>query len=163
MKNNKGQIFTTDLITALTVFLFILMISTASTGLTENSLNQEEKYFEMQEKALNASSVLILTKGEPENWTSLETSQINSIGLAEERNTINKNKINDLIENRNYNEIKEILGLQKYDFYFKITELNGQTIKEFGTAPENEKKTIVIERYILFEKTERKFLLEVFE
>ena len=47
MLNNKGQIFTTDLLVGLTVLLFVLVISTSSFGLIQNSLNQEEFYGEM--------------------------------------------------------------------------------------------------------------------
>lgn len=166
MLNNKGQIFATDLIVGLTVLLFVLVISTTSFGLIQNSLNQEEFYGEMQEKALTASEILVADSGQPNNWEMLsELNDINSFGLAKERNILDENKVDTLIDwnASKYTEIKEVLGLQKYEFYFKIEEMNGQMAKEFGTFPGTEEKTIVIERYVLFEGKERKFVLGVFK
>lgn len=165
MLNNKGQIFTTDLAVALTVLLFILVISAASFGLIQNSLNTEEFYSEMQEKAVNASQVLVTTEGKPDVWPMTNNLDgIDSIGLAKENNVLDENKVQTLVDWNalKYEEIKEVLGLQKYDFYFRVEEMNGQTVKEFGIMPE-EQKTIVIERYVLFEGKERKFILGVFK
>lgn len=166
MLNNKGQIFTTDLIVALTVLLFILVISATSFGLIQNSLNEEEFYAEMQEKAVNASQVLVATKGNPDSWVKLnDLTGINSIGLAKENNVLDENKVDTLVDWNalKYEEIKEVLGLQKYDFYFKITEMDEHTVREFGILPGAEEKTILVERYILFQGTERKFILGVFK
>ena len=165
LKNCKGQIFTMDLVVAVTVLLFILVISMTSFGLIQNALNEEEFYFEMQEKALNASQALVSTSGDPNTWELLSDLNVNSIGLAKERNVLDKTKIDKLIDlnSTNYEDIKEILGLAKYNFYFKITTINGQTVKEFGTFPGSQNKTIVIERYVLLNGEERKLLLGVFE
>lgn len=165
MKNCKGQVFTTDFIVSFTALIFILVISFSSFGLIQNSLNEEEFYSEMQEKAINATQVLISTSGEPNSWEKLNDLNVNSIGLAKERNVLDESKVNKLIDLNldNYQEIKEILGLQKYDFYFKITSMNNQSLKEFGVFPSAENKTTVIERYILFNEEEAKFVLGVFK
>ncbi|MBU2100134.1 hypothetical protein KKB11_02800 [Candidatus Micrarchaeota archaeon] len=111
MKNCKGQIFTTDFVFAVVVLLFILVISTTSFGLIQNALNEEEFYFEMQEKALNASQALVSTSGDPNTWELLSDLNVNSIGLAKERNVLDKTKIDKLIDlnSTNYEDIKEIL------------------------------------------------------
>ncbi len=165
MKNCKGQVFTTDFIVSFTALIFILVISFSSFGLIQNSLNEEEYYFEMQEKAVNASQILISTSGQPNSWETLNDLNINSIGLAKERNILDENKVNKLIDLNaaKYNEIKEILGLQKYDFYFKVTSMNDQPLKQFGVFPSAENKTIVIERYVLLNEKERKFIFGVFK
>ncbi len=150
MKSSKGQIFTTDFVLAVTVLLFILVISTASFGLIQNSLNQEESYSEMQEKALTASEALVSGKGDPELWEALPEFLLDSIGIADERNVLDEKKIDRLIElyPDKYDEIKNILGLQKYDFYFTVNEMDHTEIKAFGQNPEGKEK-IVIQRYVL--------------
>ncbi|MBU2476956.1 hypothetical protein KKG83_05790 [Candidatus Micrarchaeota archaeon] len=165
MKNCKGQIFTTDFVFAVVVLLFILVISTTSFGLIQNALNEEEFYFEMQEKAFNASQALVSTQGDPNSWELLSDLNVNSLGLAKERNVIDEGKLQRLVDlnSTNYQEIKEILGLGKYEFYFRLTSMQGQTVKEFGTFPGTEEKVIVIERYVLLNGEERKFLLGVFK
>jgi len=165
LKNFKGQIFTTDFIFAATIFLFILVISITSFGLIQNSLSQEEFFGEMQEKAVNASQILISTQGTPNSWELSESLAIDSIGITKERNIIDELKFKKLIEwnSSNYEEVKDLLGLGKYNFYFKLTEMNGKIIEESGVFPSDSDKTIVIERYVLFEGEEKKFLLGVFE
>ena len=164
MKNSKGQIFTTDLIVAVTVLLFILVISSTSFGLIQNALNEEEFYSEMQEKALNASEVLVSTSGEPNSWELLSELNVNSLGISKERNVLDEEKIDRLIDLNatEYETIKEFLGLSKYEFYFKVTEMNGNSLKEFGTFPSAE-NTVVVERYVLLNGQERKFVLGVFK
>lgn len=165
MKNSKGQIFTTDLIVALTALLFILVISVSSFGLIQNSLNEEEFYSEMQEKTLNASQALVSTPGDPDSWELMNDLNVNSIGIAKERNVLDEKKIDKLIDlnQSSYSEIKEILGLGKYDFYFKVTEMNSASeIKFFGVMPGPETKAVVIERFVLLNGVERKLVLGVF-
>jgi hypothetical protein len=154
-----------DFVVGFTIIIFILVSSVTVFGLIQNSLNEEESYFEMQEKAINASQALVSTPGEPNTWEFLDELNVNSIGLAKERNVLDENKINKLIDlnSTKYQEIKQLLGLQKYDFYFKVTEMNGKTLKEFGVFPGKENKTTVIERYIILNEKERKFLLGVFK
>ncbi len=164
MKNSKGQIFTTDLIVAVTVLLFILVVSSTSFGLIQNSLNEEEFYSEMQEKALNASEVLVSTSGDPNSWELLSDLNVNSLGIAKERNVLDEEKIDRLVDLNatEYETIKEILGLSKYEFYFKVTEINGSSVKEFGTFPSTE-NTVIVERYVLLNGAERKLILGVFK
>jgi len=83
--------------------------------------------------ALNLFNTMLLDTGEPINWGSIDPfniSMITRFGLASARDStlylLDPNKVQRLIKGNPlgelpYNAVKELLGLQGYEFTFKIT------------------------------------------
>jgi len=91
----------------------------------------------METSAFFASESLLATPGEPESWEMLPhiDANVSAIGLVNGRNELNRMKLEKLVaENATaYPTIKARLGLQRYEFGMRVTDLAGNTIHyQFG-------------------------------
>jgi hypothetical protein len=91
----------------------------------------------METSAYLASESLLATPGEPENWEVLShiDENVSAIGLVNGRNELDNMKLDKLIaENATaYETVKSRLGMQKYEFGIRITDIGGNSIYyEFG-------------------------------
>jgi len=138
LKNQKGQIFTTDLLMASTVFLFILVLSIVYSNHVALRVYSWEKANERESAALLASRALVLSKGEPSNWEMLPLEDINSIGLVDSKNVLSVEKLQRLVDLNalHYQEAKALIGLAKYNALITVSDLNSQLLAEFGIAPD---------------------------
>jgi len=134
----RGQIFTSDLIFAITIFLFILVLTVVYSNQVAFRVSLREEANESGNAALLASSALVLSRGEPVNWENLELEDINSIGLADSRNVISGEKLQRLadLNASYYQEAKALLGLAKYNAWIEVTNLDGSPVGEFGIEPD---------------------------
>jgi len=66
--NKKGQIFSTDLMMASAVFMFILVMSIVYSTQLANRIDQIEEDNERLSAALHAANALVLSQGSPANW-----------------------------------------------------------------------------------------------
>lgn len=138
---NKAQVFSADTLLGLIVFLFALSI----VFFYFNQLFQRDvalqEDFELENFSFNALSGLVETSGFPENWQALEVSRIGALGLASERNVLDAGKLSRFLEisESDYNSVKNSLGLQKFDFRFSVSDLNGGLLRSAGSS----KKAVV--------------------
>ncbi len=146
--NCKGQIFTTDLILAVTVFLFVLTLTVIYSNQVASRVGYWENTSDRASAALLASSALVLSPGEPSNWESLAIEDINSIGLAESRNVLLPSKLQRLVDlnSGQYSEAKALLGLAKYGVRIEVSDLNKQLLKAFGLEPGSENQVSAFTR-----------------
>ena len=82
------------------------------------------------------------------------------------RNEIKSEKLLRLadLNAASYNEVKEILGLERYGLKIDVEELqNGQSIEEFGIEPESESKVSVVRRIAVHENKNVQVIVKVFE
>jgi len=134
--NRKGQVFTTDSILALTVFIGVLAITLAYGISMQNSIDRNEESYFLKEIATASLNQLLYTPGTPANWETLASpNDINSIGLANKRGILESAKVSRLVDlNSSYGDAKMLLGAGKYDVGIKIERLqNGQELASFGT------------------------------
>ncbi len=137
----KGQIWSLDFISSLTIFLLVL----SSLFMAWNFLSvqaQEQNALERIELlGLEVSDSILRTPGIPENWNS---SNVEVIGLAYSDNIIDPDKLSNL-NSTPYDQTR-ILMTMGYDFYLKIEDLNGTVYLEKGSI--NQDRTVVpVERY----------------
>jgi hypothetical protein len=132
----RGQVFSTDALVGLVVFLFALGIAFYYFSMVSERNSAFEESAELKNSAFNALSVLVETKGLPENWQSLNVPEIKAFGIASERNIIDSGKLSRLAEISvsDYENAKKILGLQKFDFRVSVNDLNGSGIVSAGSA-----------------------------
>ena len=150
--DRKGQIFTTDLILAVTVFLFVLTLTIIYSNQVANRAYYWEETNERELAALLASRALVLSHGEPANWERLSVEDMNSIGLAGSRNVIDSRKLQRFADLNagSYGEAKALLGLSKYDVRITISDLNQQLLESFGLEPDANKETSSFTRAALY-------------
>jgi len=152
----KGQIFTIDFIFASAIFLFILVTAITFGSVITNNLELKEKVNARDEACFHAVNSLMSTAGEPKNWQNLTMEDINSIGFVNSKNIISNSKLLKLIElnSTNYLEVKNILGLSRYDLYISIIDFNGTVYNEFGSIPGSETEVSSIQRIGLLGENE---------
>lgn len=141
----RGQIFSTDFTIAAVVFLATLVFSIIYSNDASNRILLQEKANELDLAAQTAASSLVYSKGFPANWeTHTGISTVSSIGLASTRNELSLQKIKriEALNQANYAQIKDILGLSKFDVKVTISRMqNNQLLHEFGIAVPVEKST----------------------
>ena len=125
--------FTVGLV-ALSFILLFYMLLWNSIVLRWNSAGQQTK---MEASAYFASDSLLTTPGEPESWEMLPhiDANVSAIGLVNGRNELSRMKLEKLVaENATaYSVIKARLGMQRYEFGMRVTDLAGKiTYYEFG-------------------------------
>lgn len=166
MLNGKGQIFSTDLMFASIVFLFILILSITYSSEVANRIVFLEADYARDNSALNAANALLLPKGNPGNWENLpDLNNVSAIGIARTRNEIHEKKLQRLVDlnANNYNGVKELLGLQKYDFKISVLRLqNRQSLAEFGLEPGSEDEVSAVNRIAYYNGEEVIVRLKVF-
>jgi hypothetical protein len=101
--------------------------------------NAAGRHTDMESAAYFAAESLMATHGEPEGWEMLGhiDGNVSAIGLANGRNELNRMKLEKLVsENATaYAAIKARLGLQRYEFGMRVTDLEGHdAIYEFGRS-----------------------------
>ncbi len=137
---NKGQVWSLDLIVAVTIFIFGLI------GIYLYALNinyHPEDIQNLMYKEGDLISSLILSEGYPENW---ETDNVKVPGILT-NNLIDKAKIVNLYElsrtNEDYEMLRDLLDT-KYDFYINFNRdiiINGESVSGIGKPGINLDKT----------------------
>jgi len=149
--DRKGQIFSTDLMMASVVFLFILVIGIVYSTQAGNRIALVEEDNQRQMAALNAANALLLTGGEPGNWENFASldSNISSIGIAKSRNEISGAKLQSLVAfgSTDYEELRQVLGVSKYGLGVSVLQLlDKESIAEAGQEPGTGDKVSTVNR-----------------
>lgn len=139
MLNRKGQIFTTDLIVAGVVFLFIITF----TSIYSNEISYRVALIEEEEARENAAlgvmDLLMLTPGKPANWEKFsDLNRVASIGVAYAIGGIDEEKFAHLVDmnNTHYEAITYLLGAGAYGVNISVLSLQNRQVRaEFGTEP----------------------------
>ena len=132
--NKKGQFFSPDLVIAVVVFVFglIIFLNASNSVFGQTQLFDERK--EADEVAHSAFNSIILSAGTPADWQNYSINDVSSIGLAYSPNMLDKEKVKALISLLNnsssYLQVKEKLGFGPYDIYLKITDGKSQTVSD---------------------------------
>lgn len=126
-----------DFTMGLVALMFILTLYILMWNNTAQRWNSDSRYASMETSAFMASESLLATPGEPESWEMLQhiDGNVSAIGLVNGRNELNRMKLEKLVsENATaYHAIKARLGMQRYEFGMRITDLDGRTVYyEFG-------------------------------
>jgi hypothetical protein len=94
--------------------------------------NQASAQTSLETSAFIASESLLATPGEPESWEMLPhiDGNVSAIGLVNGRNELNRMKLDKLVAENStrYSAIKARLGMQRYDFGLRVTDLGGNIV-----------------------------------
>lgn len=134
---NKGQAFTTDFITSIVLFSVVLLGFVLSWNFV---LNQQVGLMDQDEMAQRADATvksLVNHPGRPGDWSSEE---LEYIGLSEEPNVVNSEKVKDL---REEDSLDARSALKASNFYLTVDEYTDEIILEgndFSTGNSNGSK-----------------------
>mgnify|MGYP001580252268 FL=1 len=142
-----------DFIGSVVVFM-LLMIGIISFwnvyGLRFNANLEQE---ELTLKIVKITDVFIQNQGVPTGWN--ETN-VAVIGLVNSDRKLDEDKLSSF-KNMTYDNIKELLNIEAYEFYFRVIDTNGALIKangqfiEIGNLPDFDVKNIIkIRRIALY-------------
>ena len=151
--NNKGQVFSPDLLIAVLVFIISLGLFFVMTDVVFTKSDLTTKRTVSDEVIHATVNVLVADTGVPYDWENKSLNDVNLFGLATEKNVISENKITALINylDSNYVFVKEKMGLGKYDFKLKIMEFDGVEIMSSNKDLSNYKLILIYDRVILYE------------
>ncbi len=153
----KAELFSSDFIIGLTVFLIAIGIFGIYYASIQGDIAGYAIRNEIQNKANNIANLLVTGPGEPQCWNYTD---VKVIGLYDS-GTINLTKFEEL-KKINYNVVKTLLGVDGYELYIELKNntgdvlKNSSTIYEFGIEPnENTMQAFYVERYGLTALNER--------
>jgi hypothetical protein len=163
---HKGQIVTTDILTAFAVFI---LIADASILLWGNELVKagDSQNRNLMEEAARAASNQLMTPGEPSNWQfmNMSNSSLNSFGLTSSSNVIEWSKIQRIGQLNgdvgNYTVVKNALGLNGWEAWFAVLYENGTMIQSFGSQPPADSAAVSIDRKAILNSSPVTVRLEV--
>lgn len=127
-----AQVFSSETLLAYMIFSLAIVIVFFLWTTTITEIKNSERFYAMEEAAIDLGEKLVKTPGTPTNWQNETEEKILSIGLtfANEPRILQKEKILSFIKimNTSYEERANLLGIGKYNFYFNLTDINGTTI-----------------------------------
>jgi hypothetical protein len=107
----------------------------------------------MESAAMSASDSLVRQPGIPEGWNS---ANVTALGLASRENVLNETKLSEFL-GMDHSEIKRLLGIANYEFYFEVRYPNGTLAGlpgggqiQKGTYPSGATMVVPVERHALY-------------
>lgn len=149
----KAQTWSLDFAASVVIFLTALILVMFALNYTLSQSRQQAEMSVMESAAMSASDSLVRQPGIPQGWNS---TNVTTIGLASQENVLNETKLSEFV-GMDYNEIKRLLGIANYEFYFEVRYPNGtlaslpggsQITK--GTYPSDATIVIPVERHSLY-------------
>ncbi len=128
----KGQVAIIDLFIAIAVFIILITITTLTWDLYNIRLDIRIDYDDMMIRAFQISDSLVKSSGYPGDWE--KTSNPSIIGLAEADRVLSKDKVSKFTS-LNYNNVKDKMKINLYDYYFLIRNAGGDPIITSGVSP----------------------------
>lgn len=136
----KGQTFSSDFLIACVIFVLAFSILYVYWAYATLQIDETQKINEMIDKGYLVSQ-LWFREGIPEYWN---TSDVIDLGLSNEHrfNQTKMNNLNDI----GYEKNKYLMGIEIYDYYFRLLNSTNSTIYTFGIYPSNAEDVIKIKR-----------------
>lgn len=142
MNNKKSQIIVYDFLFGFLSFIVIITLVSLMWFRTSAQAERYELEKDQLHFATNIANQLIMTSGEPNNWeydSAIYKDSNFTIGLATDNNILSNKKV-EIFFNMNdsnyrgYDETKELLRLQQYNYYIKLRDINNN-VNATGKKP----------------------------
>ena len=117
----KAQAWSLDFAASVVIFMTALILVMFALSYTLSQSTQQAEMNLMENAAMAASDSLVRQPGIPQAWNS---TNVTTIGLASQENVLNETKLAEFVA-MDYNEIKRLLGIANYEFYFEVRYPNG--------------------------------------
>ena len=116
LNSKKGLVFSSDLLVAILILLVIFIVVLISWNSFVDDTIKDSERKNIESLALKTSDNFVLSEGFPKDW---EKSNASVIGLVSRSRNIDPEKLNAFL-NLDYEESKRILGLQGYEYQFRL-------------------------------------------
>lgn len=143
-RHKKGQLFSIDASFSLIVFILILLFLLVVWNLYSARLEKRVQEEEMQLVAMQALDVLTKTWGVPNNWELKSpvnpdppTNNPQVLGLQLNPGSLDNKKVDALNKYINSTQFARLLNIDRYEYYFRILDSQGQAVMEKGVPPAN--------------------------
>jgi len=163
---DRGMIFTVDMVTALFFFLVIILSMLWVWAEAYRHMVDYRDVQSRQERLATVSSMLVKTPGSPPNWESsggVTLSGVDAIGLAREPNVLDEGKMMAFMSADGEN-LRERMGLGSENFSLTVTEDWAGTpriIYYMGDSTAG-KERMIARRYALFNGSRVELKLEAY-
>jgi hypothetical protein len=139
----KAQTFSADFLMACVVFVLAFSILFIYWNYATLELEESRKINQMIDRAYLISGVWF-REGIPKYWNA---SNVLDIGLSNDHR-FNSTKMNSLNDSSflGYERVRSKIGIEDYDFYFRVYNTSGAEIFSFGSEPLNPKNLVKIRR-----------------
>jgi len=140
--SRKAQTFSMDFLIASTVFVLAFSILYVYWTYTTKQINETRDINDMIDKVYLISQIWF-RKGTPEYWN---PSNVIDLGLASDHR-FNQTKMDSLTDPLlDYDNVSDLIGVETYDFYFRIYNTTNDLIYDFGLEPSSPENVIKIKR-----------------
>jgi len=133
----KAQLFSTDFMFAITLFIFAISLVFLLWNYVTSSLNQQKEIEKMYQTCLYASEIWV-KEGYPIYWS---PNDVKVLGMVND-NRINSTKLYYLSQ-IGYENVSKLLNVLPNKLYFKVFN-ETHTLFEFGVAPHNAKNVMKV-------------------
>ena len=142
---SKAQIAMTDLFLAVFLFIILAAFFFIAWDTYQKRLYDTISRSEMEIYTIQITNQILRSPGVPENWEYFNKTP-DAIGLADKYNSISDKKLSGL-KNLNYTDIKDLMNLGSYNFYFLLKQSNN-SIFEIGDYPSGQ--SVNLRRYVTY-------------
>lgn len=164
--DSRGQFFSVDLMVSALIFLFIIILTMTVSGEFSGKILLKQQDNERDEAAIRAGNALVYSPGEPANWQNQAgITGVSAIGLADSKNRLDNAKVQRLADLNQgyYNEVRDLLGANKFGVQITILTLEGVKRKEFGLKPAANKRVSAVNRIAILNNENVLVRVRVFE
>ncbi|MFH8080706.1 MAG: hypothetical protein QXO84_02385 [Candidatus Aenigmatarchaeota archaeon] len=142
--STKAQIFSSDFIFASFIFILAISITYYLWMIKMSDLEEEKSLNKITDHARIVSNVW-MREGIPKYWND---ENVIDLGLHDD-GRLNETKMNYL-KNLSYSKVKSMLGLNEYEFFLRIYDVENRTKFEFGKL-EKSKMMVKVKRVSIME------------
>ena len=158
--NKKGQIFSIDLVVSVVVFIIIFIFLISLWNLYSDRLQENVSSEEMYLVSFQISDILLRTPGTPNNWEA--GSNAVTIGLELSPGFLDQNKIDSFLA-YDYQEVKEMFNIERFEYNFKIFDVDRNLLGSSGEAPSEAEQVVSINRFALIGNETREILFTLWK
>lgn len=141
--HERGQLFSSDALLAMVVFLFALTVTFALTDQLVVQTNESAENIQLNHTTARLAQTLVSSPGNPSNWEYLsDRNNVREIGLVGNGREISTKKWSSFRDwnGSDYPSLKQSMGIGDKNFYFYMTDTNKNVIAYAGISPANARR-----------------------
>jgi hypothetical protein len=143
-RNLRGQMFSTELMFSLSVFIAALIVFLFVWNNMYNNYQEEQSDTKMQVVLIGVSDAAVMSMGDPQDWEIGVENQANSYGFASARNVLSPAKLYAMqgYFAANYSDMVSKMGAGGYDFFAEVRGMDDSVLYSFGSKADPANQSI---------------------